>query len=479
MRIGNRERVVIGVIVAIGAIFALHWFIFRERARQYEAAKAQFDGITSTLQQIGSPRSLPDIYKFQYETINYGLDFYHLIEDAKLTLPAYYSTEVSADRQHEEIWGYYNTLMDMWGKEGIPQLTFMGPDQWGGRLQGFDMHRSLPTQIVESGTQVSDLVAQLVDADAVINALPANAPLLEQKRNEYAQMLLRVGLNLRFRDYLEQTYGEPAALLYSLNRVDLLRKNMDFRDMGGVESEEEFAKRLEGLLRVAWPESTLAHAKQLSGLIDLIQRAGKHEVQSVQTVNFWDPAVVYWWADRDTPQTAQQAADQQSGAAARPGGGWGQNWGQGQEQGMQPSAAPGGTKDEREIVAVNVPVDITLVGPNLSVMSFLYEICNIRRFYQIDAMDIASIPNQENVIYCRSTIGIMTHFATFAYPSATIQEKLDELEKTKSEIAQKSGASELAAEEGYVPGGQETPAPPEQPAEEAPTTEGAPADAGS
>jgi len=85
-------------------------------------------------------------------------------------------------------------------------------------------------------------------------------------------------------------------------------------------------------------------------------------------------------------------------------------------------------------------------------MSFLYEITNNPRFWELDSVDIAPMKDRESEVLCRAVILAGTNYnaSIFQLSTAKMDETIAALTARKTEIAGKGGARELAVAEGFI-----------------------------
>ncbi|MBI5155380.1 hypothetical protein HZA57_09100 [Candidatus Poribacteria bacterium] len=437
MKIGNREYVVIGVIAAVAIIAIMHLVVFRDRARAYDAEHQTYQGLRSQLESIGTPRPWEKTYAFEFESINYGLEFYKVLEQTRIYVPKEYFAQPDDNLKKQHIWDVLHKLEELRDAEGPTRLAFLegspDPQAWA---RGWYIERNLPQQITSRGTQAGDLIRRLQDTDALINELAADSPLRTHTQEEYRSQLLALGMDLARRDFIKQHYGETVAILYTLNRMDLVERALPKEELG-IATEEEYNARLHHLFRLEYPGELQTIYKQLLALEQIIALAQKHGVTQIRDVKLWDFVALQY--------PYPSAAAIKAAATPAPINEFGLDFDATGEPGIPPPPSAG---PALEIVAAAVPIEIQMIGSNLSIMSMLYELTHNSQFFEIDSLDVVSNPNQENEIFTKLVIKTISH-GPFNLSKEEIDAKVRELLVRKVEIAGKAGAKQLADAEGF------------------------------
>lgn len=87
MSIGKREQIVIGSIVALGLIAALHFLVFAESARQLKDAKASYDGMVTKVQSLRTLNDEAVLTSYTQETKRFLDEVQTGIDKLKLQMP--------------------------------------------------------------------------------------------------------------------------------------------------------------------------------------------------------------------------------------------------------------------------------------------------------------------------------------------------------------------------------------------------------
>ncbi|MDK2970453.1 MAG: hypothetical protein PWP23_208 [Candidatus Sumerlaeota bacterium] len=508
MTANKSGKIVIIVLLALGIIAGLHFLVFRQRATEYMAAKSNYESIRNELNQLGKPKAWADIFRFEYETINREIQFYELLRDANLENPdpfaAVTTTPEESQAQKEEqlliLWDMLHELQAKNGGEAGTNLTFLN------RTQSWNLLEEFPETVNQTGTAVSDLVRKLQDTDALLEQLTAESRLYQEQEFNYATQLYVIGLNilppaqaqylarinprlaqtppglgnLRNRDQIKENVGELPSIFYTLNRIDLVKKEVPKEELGGLRTEMEYNRRLWDLFRLDWEDSVLFNLyKQSVALQDIVDLAIKHKVAEIRHVKMWDARDITW------PPPEEEEDD----AAADPTGMAGDemnmdmmNFGMGDpsmmgdpmmmmmDPSMMMMGMPGGApvvEEEKDIVATAVPIEIQLTASNSNMMAFLYELTHVRKTYAIDKIDLVALPQQEGLVGATIVVKVLSYYSPFGDIPANemtptrqeIHDAITSLEAKKREIATKPGASELAEAEGFAAPAPESPEP--------------------
>jgi hypothetical protein len=360
---------------------------------------------------------------------------------------------------------------------GAPtRLTFMDAEnQW-------NILRQLPDNIRRGNVDVADLIRSLQGTDAIIKQSGEKSRLRYDRQSQYVGELRRVGLdqvkrqgltpnpqamtlvNGRNNPSILRDYGNLAAVMYTLNRINLIMQAVPAESLN-YSNQKDYYEELEDLLRldttneddrksdityIQWKVQAYDGLKQLEALIDLIKMARETGVFEVSSVKFWEPVDVEWIDPAtDTAQQDPNAASGMMGPSMMGGdpalmmgdpalmmGGdptmmmmnpW--MFGGGM---MQPAGPTG------EVVGTSTPIEIEVRGSNRAVMSFAHMITNSRRLYSINSMYVNAETGQANVeISARFVIHVMSRLKnpTFQMTEAQFQQRMAEIEGTGGAVA--------------------------------------------
>ena len=113
-------------------------------------------------------------------------------------------------------------------------------------------------------------------------------------------------------------------------------------------------------------------------------------------------------------------------------GGGGAGRAAGRAAGGGPGGAPVEAEDpNKDAVAITTPIELTIVGSNTEVMSFLYRVNNADLYFYVDKLTIQSVPQEENTVQATMVISVVSAlFSDAAITQAQIQEQIDSLEQT-------------------------------------------------
>lgn len=502
-----RAKLVLAVFTAIGAIAALHFLLFRDNAQAFQMAESEYREEFQKLEQLGRPKPTEDVYRFQYQTINYELQFWELLRKARLSSPEEFfvitSTPEEAKREKERqvllLWDFLKRIEQMRdeGDSGPTKLTFLESDQPWNRDPSWSILRRLPDTVTRGEMALSDRVRELMDSDALLDNIPKDTLLWEDQNRKYSSLLFQIGLNLIRRDGppiertafqplqqqqrtgIQHELGKAVAALYTLNRIDLIKRSIPRQEFG-FQTEEAYNRRMFDLFRLDYENLDTFNAyKQLEALVDVLEVARKHQIAEVQRVKLWDMRELRW----PPPELEEKPEGAVDGMFPGMEGMEGMMMDPslffmmgGMEQGMDPAAmgmdpaAMGvdpdmmgmmfgmegmgmtATAEEEQTPAYAgaVPIEITVRGSNRNVMAFLYEITHNNRTWEIDAIDVAALPREENRVAAKVVLKVISYFSDFTPTEQQIDENVLRLLQKKKEIASRPGAIELAREEGFL-----------------------------
>jgi hypothetical protein len=452
MRIGNRERIVIGVIGALGVIGSLHMFVFKGNAEQYLQEKGRYDEITGRLNSIGAARNWDEIYRFEYMTLNHELAFWELFEESRVDVPPEFFAATDEAAQAAHFWAFLDKLEEFRDMPDGTRLTFMDR-----RVNGWDIQRGLPEAITRAGTDVGDLIRRLQDTDALMKELDKESPLLARTEQAYEEQLRGLGVILNSppnqptfpsRAVIKDGLGQLAALMNTLNRVEIIKAALPASELG-LNSEAAYNERLLELFRMEdWGIQKLTAYKQLDALVHIIELARKYQLAEISQVRVHDfllvnhpPMVIE--GKEAAPEAAAQPAYDLSAYELDP-------YAYDDPSMAQPAFQDPSASAE-EIIGAAIPMEIIVRGSNLAIMSFLYELTHGSRFIELDELELVSPPQQEGTVVARALLKVMSHYAKpeLTVNTSEIANKRVELLRRKVEIASKAGARQLAEAEGF------------------------------
>ncbi|MCL5270882.1 MAG: hypothetical protein M1457_10125 [bacterium] len=316
MTIGKREKIVIGAVVAIGAIFVLHMTIFRPKLQAYREAKEARDAAAGEVASF--KRTNPETLKtFNAETtrllqqLTGGLQKLDLTEpdvflvpsqaDAKLELPP----NTPADKQEEvkktqyeefrqakldkQIVLVLNEIERLRGFVENPttRMTFLGAG-----ATGWAIPTQLPTAMTQmQGQPLWDQLKRVAGNKATLLNLtnPASQNLIRQ---QYEYDLYQMGLNVQRVKFLARK-GEFVPLIYRLAVANLILKQIPTDRALLINMEQLTPQRLFRLLEIDLPGAEMKGAaetkmyflyQQLRYLNSLLDLAVKTRVKEITDV---------------------------------------------------------------------------------------------------------------------------------------------------------------------------------------------------
>lgn len=414
MEVRKSAKIAIGIVAALGTIGALHLFIFKDKAAQYEQAKARYDSAVSEFSTQGTAPSIDEINKFEYQSLKYQLMFWRTVSDMRLALDPRYELKDGAlppeSEQRQHLWNYLREL-ERFRAEGNagqkPKLLFMDERVPAVNI-GWDMATALPQGLVQANVAPEDVLTRLRNQDKLLQSLDPNMPVFQPQQNQYFAFLNQLGLNLQRRDLLAREFGPAFATIYTLNRIDQVMKNLP-ADYWARMNEQERLEEMYRLFRIEWPKDLFGNVsiymgdRQFMALLDIIGMARRHGVDDIIRVRLFETRAVTWEPPKTEEELKAAAAQPQGGMMMDEfmdptmmgfedeGGRGGMSFG-----GFGRSAAtptPVAVSD-----ALATPMEIWMRGTNASVMSTLYEIAHSRIPYEIDRVRFLKASNDQDLI---------------------------------------------------------------------------------
>lgn len=480
MRIGNREKIVIGSILALATVGALHILVFKPRADNLAKEKALYEGKKSEIEQLGKTKSMDVINEFQIKNADYMIQFYTLVQNLNLAIPDHYTTKFDIDRQQNDLTEWMGKLLALRQADVKPKLTFLDPDHWS-------LPDKLPDDVTATGVDLGDRVRKVIDADEVIKVLPEGHPLRLQQEAEYKRLLKDIGVDIDQANNTLPQFGKAVTTFYLLDRAQLIRDALP----------KDFAlkTKLRDLFRLKWPDQILVTAKQVEALVDVIGMARESGVEEIASVTLSEPMLIY------PPPTEEEA----KAAAAPTGFGMGGPMGPGMGGPMSPdmmmggpmSGAPGmgpgammdpemmmmmgmGGKEgmmmmgpgagqpqapAAEVLGSAAPFKIEFLGPNLNAMKFLYQITHSPRSYGISYLAIKSLDEPSGWIRVIATVNVVVTAGKSVVVPEEVQAKIVEWEGLKEGIQKKLGIQDQPSAPATPPSGRAEAPPQQTPAE--------------
>ena len=235
----------------MGTIGALHMFIFRQRAAEYQGAKAAYQATMGTFASQGTAPRLEDIDRFKYESIRYKLKFWQNIATLRLGFPDYVvndSNVFTPARQKQIYWDFLAEIekrRDAGERGEGPVLRFMGPGDNSlanarPPLTSWNITKGLPDKY--KTVAVDDDLAKLRDENRLLKNLNVGTSAYQTREAQYLGLMNALGVNVYQRDgqqILSQTggtisdgtgivdrFGRAAATVMTINRIDLILKKL-------------------------------------------------------------------------------------------------------------------------------------------------------------------------------------------------------------------------------------------------------------
>lgn len=390
MKLGNREKVVVGVIALILSIAALHFFIFSPKARELAEAKRKYTGALGEYNMMGSIQSPSVLKKYEDQSKEYDEQLTTLVQDLNLIAPAYYVEDKpeSIEKRRADFISRIKKLLAAREETDPPKLVFLGDKGW-------DLPESLPENIERRRINLWDLMSKLDAIHSILDVI-VNQTVKQTKEEERRQLLLQLGYDQQKVASISR-YGDYVPLIKKLVHAQLIL----------AEKPEEYPitkEKLYQLLRIEFPDNVLLYVnKQLDAVNDLVTMARENKIDEITMVRVLPKSEVFKEPEQTeapaapgaAPGAAPAAAPAAPPARAAPaidvyaGGAWAGAAGEAGIAGPAMMATP--TPPPRKLVCVITPIQLRFSGTNLNAMKFLYEITHSKRTYEIEDLAIQSL----------------------------------------------------------------------------------------
>lgn len=458
MEIRKSGKIAIGIIAALGTIGALHVFIFKDTAAQYEAARNQYLTQLGNYRSQGKSPNVDEIRRFEYETARYQVKFWETGAAMEVNLPKGYSTDFREENAQLEMWDYLRGLeerRDRGAAGNGPTLSFLAETTSLGE-PGWGLVTSLPSTYVQNRIAPEDDMALLRNEDRLLDSLDQTTAVYQSRLQNYSALLFKLGLNLNAREFLRERFGSVFTTIYTLNRIDQVMKNMP-ADFFVNMTEEQSRQLMYKLFRIEWPRdfndnpNFLPAKRQLEILLQMVDAAGEAGIKDIPFVRLHNSLPIYWKDPAVATPTPAAAMGMMGGefdesmffmdAESMMGGG---RMG---FSGMQATPTPATAFD-----AVGAPVEIIVRGSNAAVMKWLYSLTHSPRPLELDRLRIVNISAQEGEILASAYFNLVTLTPAFGYVTEEeAQRNVVRAQRRLKEIANaRPAVRELAVEDGLM-----------------------------
>lgn len=532
MKMGNQQKIIVGVVAALAVGAALHFLVFGAKAASYKAAFDGYMQATNELAQVGVPPNPQEVTDFQTKTVDFETQLYQLLLDANLDVPPDFKPAPPAPAggvdpatglpiggaatgvdpltgqpigggaidpltgqpmaglggvdpalggglpgglpgglggargprggltdpndplsrpkkvyarltyaQKQGIWNQLRELEKLRDEAQGTRLTFLETPTQQGAQPEWNLLRQLPDSI--RNVAMVDLIRRLESVDAVIKSGSQGSRLRYDKQLEYVRAMQEIGLDPVTRERLtpvppnllsdprggiSNLRGNLAAVLHTLNRIDLIKRAAT-REQMNMASEEEYDRHLMDLLRLEAKEEqygkqdipylgfnfvAIDGLKQLEALADLIRVARAEEIAEIASVKLMDAVDVTPPAPAAGAGVVSAAVDPLTGMPL---------------EGMDPSmmgALGMGAGAAPNKIATSVPIQMTVRGTNKAVMEYLYAITHNNKLWSVDALNLEVVRGETDRVTAQFVVHVISRFEDprMQMSEADIQTKL-------------------------------------------------------
>lgn len=476
MEIRRSGKIAVGIIAAMGTIGALHVFIFRSRAAEYQAARAEYNSALERYNAQGTAPNINEIQRFRYETLKYRRDYWRAVEKLHVAFPDYLGAslmEASVAQQRDKLWDVLTELEKkrLEGETGGgPNLTFMSDRIW-------NITKALPKAF--DTVAVDDELQKLRDESRLLRSLTPGTAAYRAREGEYQKRLARLGLDLTWRDGIEEigpnnakikrvkglkdNFGQLTAVLVTINRIDQVMKRLQEDFFSGRPSDAN-REEMYQLFRIEWPkdssgtENAVLAMRQGQALLNIIDIAKQEGVESIPYVKFHEIMPISWV----DPEIAKKAPEtpkpeemffgdfgEQGGEMMMMMGMEGER-GEGRSAGRWAGSAVTPTPVV-DLTATGVPVEIVVEGPNSSIMSFIYRLSHETLPYEVDRLRIRTAPKGDGKVQAQIFVNVIAHAMFIGIQrEVDVRRKVVETDIELADMALRPGAREDALRDGLI-----------------------------
>ena len=430
VKMGKREKLVVGVIIGLAAILATHILIFSKRAKDYVSLKRRWESLKTEYGNMGSVQNPKEITKFRTKTQDYVGEFNKLIYELSLDLPPYHSNPEDPENSKkifQETHDFVGKLKEMTtAPSGGMKHSFLGKDGW-------TFPSKLPDPILAKRINIGDLLEKIKDAQEILRVIsPDNILILNEKKNELKNLKKDIGIDVDAIDQLKR-FGDDVPRFVLLAHANLI---LDSKPEDYPLTRED----LFSYLNIQMPNYAIGLGRQMKGALDIFEIAKKVGIEDIKEVTLVAESNIYVNTKTgETSRISQASQAKQAGKGEMMGYEPGMvapgmeefamTRGQeepraapppvepgmpppGPEPGMTLLGAMGGQGQQKApdgfvdtLLAVARPIRIKVSGPNLNVMNFLYDLSHCKKTYEID--DVYFQSTQEGKVDCTITVNIL------------------------------------------------------------------------
>jgi hypothetical protein len=445
MAIGKREKIIAFSVVGLAAIALVHTLIFAKTAKAHNDALGRRATAAGQVGQLKRPASNSQISEYSEKTGEYKKQFVQVMREFNMVPPKAWQQQDSDPRVREERWKDLFALLDrlrelraQGAQPNHPTLNFLGQalDNKKGISAGWNFPTGLPRAVQAKQANLYDTLNELLgNYKSVLAAQDTtNQAFREQQYRNYGATLAKLDINyeydvLQFYNFtqlpaaslfdIQQLAGPAVPFLKTVEHVRLFTANAP-RDLGGDlanrdklleilgQSAEVGARQVPSRPDYLYPlpegTGTLGgdsgkievnikvnpgvlplYRQQLASLIDLIERADRAGIASVEFVKLREYIVI-----KDLPPPPGSPPP---GPTLDPNGY------------PLPPAEPGTTD-----VAISTPIEMSVVGTNQATAAFLHDISHCTRPYELDSMRLARVQGaQQTLLQMDISINILAN----------------------------------------------------------------------
>ena len=486
----QRTKLAGGIIAGLAIIGGLHWFVFQENQKAFDQAFKEYESNKGGLSSLarGDQREL-DAYTSETRVFTAALS--RIRSEIDVDHPDYLipidvtqppdpvvqqqfqqGMAAAHELQVKDLRRLLDQILALRASDKIKvKLNFLGetpvdfnmtPDQQAAQpYLGWFIPDKLPPAIESNPAMLSDRLSRLKDILLQLEVLnPAETAQLQQRRFEYYSTLMEIGVNEGLFPYLKYYWqlGDMVPLYNLMARCDLILKKKVPEYEISREDLERLLFELPNLrvdpqrpMTVEYPTSMrtmFVAIRQLEMLMDLIDRAEKHNIVSINKVRL----IPFYYYGQDEQVVSERLHKEMTGvglpaagappAMAAPAGtpafatapalaGPGAPPAGAGPVLLDPANAMKYAQSARvNPIGIVIPIEISFTAVNDAAIAFLYHLAHCGRGYELHAGGFLINPQRAD-----PQISVTVTVLSFAYVNNLSKAKpTKELEAVKARL---------------------------------------------
>lgn len=333
VKMDNRAKLAVGIILTLVAIGLVHYFVFRRNMKEFEQARRQYSNVFNQARDVKRGNQT-QLNEYAQKTKEFAARIKEVKAGLDLDWPPYFQPVATPPPDHRQKQREYlrRELFKLFERRatGEVKMDFLGDaipaEGYPAYLQDIGWHipTALPGDFQAEPAKLADALDRLKQTRKLLRTLDASATeLLMQYRQEYNQTLLQIGINefLYPAMVFNWQMGRFLPLYNLLAHTELILEKLPSAYSISRENREElesllfYLPNLQGTLAVDYPDNfrdTIVAVRQLETLNDLLDRAAKDGVVAFTRVRFFDGWMYHEGADITSEMAYQEQSIEQA-----------------------------------------------------------------------------------------------------------------------------------------------------------------------